>query len=123
MRDHLSADELAWYVGDGLRLAARGWEHDRIAALEAHLDTCDACAARLAGEARLELAMEAVARDAGRRAGAGAWLTAGLAAIALLVVLAVGRGSVRGDPSPAAGPPADAGVIELAMDGDVPAGP
>lgn len=119
MRDHLTAAELEWYVTDGLTLAERGWEREHLTAMETHLEACEACAARLAGEARLELEIEAVARQPARRPGMGAWLAVGFAAAALLLVISVGRTSAKSDPPlPAAGPPADAGV-ELAIDGDV----
>jgi hypothetical protein len=120
MRDHPSAAELEWYVTDGLTLAERGWERERVSALETHLESCDECTARLAGEARVELALESLARRPARRPGIGAWIAAGLAVAALLLVITVGRTSAETDPPlPAAGPPADAG-IELAIDGDVP---
>jgi anti-sigma factor RsiW len=58
---HVDGDELALYVMGAL-------EGDRLDAVEAHVMACEACAAELAREARLEAALDAVAL----RAGAGA---------------------------------------------------
>src|SRR5690606_15708916 len=57
---HLTADQLAWYVTDGLDAGAPV-DRDRLVQLDAHIAACERCARRLTDEARLELALTEVA--------------------------------------------------------------
>ncbi len=92
---HATAAELESYVLGGL-------DAHRIEAFEAHCARCDACAAALAGEARLEVAFEQVARrsiagarlPAPRPLRAAAYGAAGLVAMAAAVVLWLGHSPV-----------------------------
>jgi anti-sigma factor RsiW len=64
LESHVDGDDLALYVLGAL-------DGHRLDAVEAHVMACEACAAELAREARLEAALEEVARRAGAR-GRGA---------------------------------------------------
>jgi len=82
---HATAAELEGYILGSL-------EASRIPAIEDHCAECDVCAAALAGEARLEVAFEQVARQPSRIATArplraAAYGAAGLAAMAAAVLL------------------------------------
>jgi anti-sigma factor RsiW len=86
---HATAADLESYVLGAL-------DPDRIDGFEAHCAECDACAAALAGEARLEVAFEQVARRPVRVASprplrAAAYGAAGLVAMAAAVVLWFGH--------------------------------
>jgi anti-sigma factor RsiW len=98
---HATSAELELYVLGGL-------DPERAAMVEEHCATCDTCARALAGEARLEVAFEQVARRAehapiiarprGDEAGpvvgglrAAAYGAAGLVAMAAAVLLWFGR--------------------------------
>ena len=97
---HATSAELELYVLGGL-------DPERAAVVEEHCASCDACARGLAGEARLEVAFEQVARAerapvAARRRGgeavpvlgglrAAAYGAAGLVAMAAAVLLWFGR--------------------------------
>jgi hypothetical protein len=89
---HPTAREFELYVLGALDPAA-------VPSFEAHCAACAGCAAGLAGEARLELAFEQVAKRSLRasvlRPGrAAAYGAAGLLAMAAAVMLFVGRPSV-----------------------------
>jgi anti-sigma factor RsiW len=91
---HATAADLESYVLGAL-------DPERIESFEAHCAECDACAAALAGEARLEVAFEQVARRPVRVASprphplhplrAAAYGAAGLVAMAAAVVLWFGH--------------------------------
>jgi anti-sigma factor RsiW len=86
---HATAAELEAYVMGGL-------DAGRIESFEAHCAECDACAAALAGEARLEVAFETVARrpspvPVARPMRAALYGAAGLVAMAAAVLLWFGR--------------------------------
>ena len=86
---HATAAELEAYVMGGL-------DAGRIESFEAHCAECDACAAALTGEARLEVAFETVARRASpvpvaRPMRAALYGAAGLVAMAAAVLLWFGR--------------------------------
>ena len=97
---HATAQELELYVLGAL-------DAGRLEDVEAHCASCDACAAALAGEAKLELAFEQVQRRASRvrvirplrTAAYGAF---GLVAMAAAVLLWVGHGAAM-TASPGAG--------------------
>jgi hypothetical protein len=89
---HATAAELELYVLGAL-------DAGRIEAFEAHCATCDACAAALAGEAKLEIAFEQVQRRAAkveaiRPLRAVAYGAAGVLAMAAAVLLWIGHGSM-----------------------------
>ena len=83
---HATSAELELYVLGGL-------DPDRAAVVEEHCASCDACARGLAGEARLEVAFEQVARRVerapvvARPVRAAAYGAAGLVAMAAAVLL------------------------------------
>jgi anti-sigma factor RsiW len=86
---HATAKELELYVLGALA----GAEAE---AVEAHCVACDACSAALAGEARLEIAFEQVARRPsrialGRPLRGAAYAAAGVLAMAAAVLLWFGR--------------------------------
>jgi anti-sigma factor RsiW len=87
---HATSAELELYVLGGL-------DPDRAAVVEEHCASCDACARGLAGEARLEVAFEQVARRVerapvvARPVRAAAYGAAGLVAMAAAVLLWFGR--------------------------------
>ena len=86
---HATATELEAYVLGALDLG-------RVESFEAHCAECDACAAALAGEARLEVAFETVARrpsrlPVARPLRAAAYGAAGLVAMAAAVLLWFGH--------------------------------
>jgi anti-sigma factor RsiW len=87
---HATLAELELYVLGGL-------DPERAAVVEEHCASCDACARGLAGEARLEVAFEQVARRAEsapavvRPVRAAAYGAAGLVAMAAAVLLWFGR--------------------------------
>ncbi|HEX8795195.1 MAG TPA: zf-HC2 domain-containing protein [Polyangiaceae bacterium] len=88
---HATPAELELYVLGGL-------DPERAAAVEEHCASCEACARGLAGEARLEVAFEQVARNAerppvvvARPVRAAAYGAAGLVAMAAAVLLWFGR--------------------------------
>ncbi len=88
---HATAAELSAYVFGTL-------DASRIPELEEHCATCDACAEALAGEARLELAFEQVARQparppAARPLRAAAYGAAGVVAMAAAVLLWFSHGT------------------------------
>ena len=96
---------------------------DRIESFEAHCAECDACAAALAGEARLEVAFEQVARRPVRVASsrplrAAAYGAAGLVAMAAAVVLWFGH-SPTGATAAAAGEGATPAVHHAMDDGAI----
>jgi anti-sigma factor RsiW len=116
---HATAADLESYV-----LGALG--PDRIESFEAHCAECDACAAALAGEARLEVAFEQVARRPVRVASprpphplrAAAYGAAGLVAMAAAVVLWFGH-SPTGATAAAAGEGATPAVHHAMDDGAI----
>jgi anti-sigma factor RsiW len=85
---HATSAELELYVLGGL-------DPERAAVVEEHCASCDACARALAGEARLEVAFEQVARRVESapvvRVRAAAYGAAGLVAMAAAVLLWFGR--------------------------------
>jgi anti-sigma factor RsiW len=86
---HATSAELELYVQGAL-------DADRIEAFEAHCAACDACAAALSGEAKLEMSFEQVARrvvrvQALRPVRAFAYGAAGLVAMAAAAVLWIGH--------------------------------
>ncbi len=89
---HATSAELELWVLGGL-------DPERAAVVEEHCASCDACARALAGEARLEVAFEQVARRAehavpaiaARPVRAAAYGAAGLVAMAAAVLLWFGR--------------------------------
>ena len=86
---HVTSAELELYVLGGLDAA-------RMGEFESHCSTCDACASALAGEARLEVAFEQVARRSvrvasGRLLRVAAYGAAGLVAMAAAVLLWFGH--------------------------------
>ena len=86
---HATAAEMEAYVMGAL-------EPSRIEAFEAHCAGCEACAAALSGEARLEVAFETVARRPSRLPVArpmrvAMYGAAGLAAMAAAVLLWFGH--------------------------------
>jgi hypothetical protein len=90
MTDHHDATELALFVRGELEGARR-------ASFEAHVAGCEACAARLASEARLEVALEALGPAlagglARRRRVRRAVAAAVVAAAAAVVLVTVHRG-------------------------------
>ncbi len=60
---HPCADEVLWYVRDGLRMALQGWPSPRLQAFEEHAASCDHCAARVAAQARDEVMMQELALE------------------------------------------------------------
>lgn len=117
---HLTADQLAWYVTDGLDTGAPV-DRDRLDQLDAHIAACERCARRLTDEARLELALtEVAARPSSPRSRA---VAGGLLAAAALLLIWLGGAAARDSrppppAEPAAAVPIDAGV-QLAVDSDV----
>jgi hypothetical protein len=100
MKGHATAAELELYVMGAL-------DASRVEAFEAHCAECDACAAALSGEARLEMAFEQVQRVSARArvvvpVRAVAYGAAGLVAMAAAMLLWVGHGSLA-PASPGAG--------------------
>ncbi len=106
---HATAGELSAYVLGTL-------DARRAGAFEAHCASCDACAVALAGEARLELALERAARQPARlslpaarplRAAAygGAGLLAMAAAVALWFAHATATPATGGEGTAAAAAP------------------
>lgn len=90
MSQHATPAELELYVL-GAMVA------DRVDSFEAHCAGCEACAARLSDEAKLEMVLEQVSRravrvQAIRPARALAYGAAGLVAMAAVVLLWVGHG-------------------------------
>ncbi len=85
---HATSAELELYVLGAL-------DGERAQRVEVHCSACDACAAALAGEARLETAFEKVAvrsvQTVPRPARAAAYGAAGLLAMAAAVGLWMGR--------------------------------
>ena len=87
---HATSAELELYVLGGL-------DPERVAVVEEHCASCDACARALAGEARLEVAFEQLAQHAEhapavvRPVRAAAYGAAGLVAMAAAVLLWFGR--------------------------------
>jgi anti-sigma factor RsiW len=87
---HATSAELELWVLGGL-------DPERAAVVEEHCASCDACARALAGEARLEVAFEQMARRAERAPAvmrpvrAAAYGAAGLVAMAAAVLLWFGR--------------------------------
>jgi anti-sigma factor RsiW len=87
---HATSAELELYVLGGL-------DPERAAVVEEHCASCDTCARGLAGEARLEVAFEQVARRAerapvvARPVRVAAYGAAGLVAMAAAVLLWFGR--------------------------------
>lgn len=87
---HATAADLESYVLGSL-------DPDRVEGFEAHCAECDACAAALAGEARLEVAFEQIARHPVRVASsrpalrAAAYGAAGLVAMAAAILLWFGH--------------------------------
>jgi len=103
---HATAADLESYVLGAL-------DPDRIETFEAHCAECEACAAALAGEARLEVAFEQIARrpvrvGSPRPLRAAAYGAAGLVAMAAAVVLWFGHS------------PASAGAAAASGDGTTP---
>lgn len=101
---HATPAELELYV-----LGALG--DDRVESFEAHCAACDACAAALSGEAKLELAFEQVTRRAVRTRverpmRAVAYGAAGVLAMAAAVLLWIGHST----PSAAAAGEGTAGI-------------
>jgi anti-sigma factor RsiW len=91
---HATSAELELYVLGALDAA-------RVQEFEAHCAACDACAAALAGEARLEVAFEQVARRSVRVAvvrplRVAAYGAAGLVAMAAAMLLWFGHTSAGG---------------------------
>ena len=101
---HATAAELEAYILGAL-------DASRIESFEAHCAECEACAGALAGEARLEVAFETVARrpsrvlPVARPLRAAAYGTAGLVAMAAAVLLWFGHspaGATTGEGTAAA---------------------
>jgi hypothetical protein len=93
---HPCADEVLWYVRDGLRMALQGWPSPRLQAFEEHAASCDPCAARVAAQASDELLMQEVALEEfaeRRRAPSVLAYLVGAAATLLLVVGVSGASS------------------------------
>jgi anti-sigma factor RsiW len=86
---HATSAELELYVLGAL-------DADRIESFEAHCAACDACAAALSGEAKLEIAFEQVSRRVARvqvlrPVRAVAYGAAGLVAMAAAALLWIGH--------------------------------
>jgi hypothetical protein len=99
MSDHTDATELALFLRGEL-------EEPRLASLEIHVSSCDACAARLTGEARLELALNELGPElaqslAQRRVRARLVGVALIAAAAAVAVVSLGRSDVPAPPASA----------------------
>jgi anti-sigma factor RsiW len=117
---HATPAELELYV-----LGALG--EDRVEAFEAHCAACDACAAALSGEAKLELTFEQVARRSVRApvvrpVRAVAYGAAGVLAMAAAVLLWIGRAPVtaaaagEGTAGISHGPVSDGAILDARND-------
>jgi hypothetical protein len=94
MRDHVEASELEAFVIGAL-------DGERLERFEAHLASCESCAARLAREAALEVALvevqAAAAKPRRRRFASNAAWTAPVLVVAVIAAIALRRGADRDD--------------------------
>lgn len=119
---HPDAADFVWYVCYGVDMTLRDWPSARITEFEDHMDDCRACAERLAAEARDQLVLEDLAREAPKekRRFSSAWACAGVAAIFLVFAFGVSRAASPppySDTSSQSISPLDAGL--LLADGDL----